>query len=95
MLDLHPNGKRLVVRTRRAPSDDGRGQRARLEQARAGSRGTVASVGSRGVIEALLVEVVPLFADRVGAGQALTDEPAGRFRPEPVRDGLAPCGVVG
>jgi hypothetical protein len=47
------------------------------------------------VIEELLVQVVPPFADRVDSGRALTDEPAGQFRPEPVRDGLAPGGVVG
>jgi hypothetical protein len=35
------------------------------------------------VIEELLVQVVPLFADRVDAGRALADEPAGQFRPEP------------
>jgi hypothetical protein len=29
VLDLHPNGKRLVVRTRLARSDHGRGQHAR------------------------------------------------------------------
>lgn len=41
------------------------------------------------MIEELLVQVVPPFADRVDSGRALTDEPAGQFRPEPVRGARA------